>query len=175
MLVVNLWGAPGSGKSTTAAGIFNILKLNRISCELVGEEAKDLTWDSHKLALEDQAYVFGCQHHRLFRLQRNGIDVAIADSPLLMSLCYVPEDYPQSFRDMIVDFWERFDNLNYVIRRVKPYDPKGRNQDEAGSDRISEKIMGLIAKHGIAHRFIDGDEFAAPKIAEAILKRRDAP
>lgn len=42
-IYVNLYGGPGSGKSTTAAGVVSQLKLLSINAELVTEYAKDLT------------------------------------------------------------------------------------------------------------------------------------
>ena len=41
-LVVNLLGAPGSGKSTIAASIFSKLKFQNLNVELVSEYAKEL-------------------------------------------------------------------------------------------------------------------------------------
>ena len=46
MLVVNLFGAPGAGKSTGAAYIFSQLKMAGINAELVTEFAKDKVWES---------------------------------------------------------------------------------------------------------------------------------
>lgn len=43
-LVINLFGAPGSGKSSGAAYIFSQLKKLGIDCELVTEYAKDKCW-----------------------------------------------------------------------------------------------------------------------------------
>ena len=42
MIVVNLFAGPGSGKSTTCAGLFSKLKLAGIYCEMVLEYAKEL-------------------------------------------------------------------------------------------------------------------------------------
>lgn len=41
MNVINLFAGPGSGKSTTCAGVFNKLKLAGINCEMALEYAKD--------------------------------------------------------------------------------------------------------------------------------------
>lgn len=41
MLVVNVFGVPGAGKSTGAAYIFSKLKMNGINAELITEFAKD--------------------------------------------------------------------------------------------------------------------------------------
>lgn len=64
MTIVNLYGAPGSGKSTAAAYIFSKLKMQGVKCELVTEVAKDLVWDENAKALQNQAYVFGKQFYR---------------------------------------------------------------------------------------------------------------
>ena len=45
MIVINLWGAPSSGKSTGASYLFSELKLKGYNVELVTEFAKDLTWE----------------------------------------------------------------------------------------------------------------------------------
>ena len=58
-LVVNLFGAPGSGKSTAAAYIFALLKMAGINAELVTEFAKDKVWEEAKAAFENQQYLFG--------------------------------------------------------------------------------------------------------------------
>jgi adenylylsulfate kinase-like enzyme len=40
--VINLFGGPGTGKSTLAAALFTDLKMKGINAELVTEFAKDL-------------------------------------------------------------------------------------------------------------------------------------
>lgn len=65
MLVVNLFGAPGAGKSTGAAYIFSKLKMAGINAELVTEFAKDKVWEESKAVFENQAYIFGKQQPRI--------------------------------------------------------------------------------------------------------------
>lgn len=43
-IAVNLFGGPGSGKSTQALGVTYKLKVNGINCEYASEHAKDLVW-----------------------------------------------------------------------------------------------------------------------------------
>ena len=43
-LFVNLFGAPGVGKSTGAAYLFSKLKMLGVDCEYIGEFAKDKCW-----------------------------------------------------------------------------------------------------------------------------------
>lgn len=59
MIVVDFYGAPGSGKSVAAAYVFSKLKMLDVKCELVTEFAKDEVWGGSIKALQNQAYVFG--------------------------------------------------------------------------------------------------------------------
>ena len=76
MLVVNLFGAPGAGKSTGAAYIFSKLKMAGINAELVTEFAKDKVWEESKAVFQNQAYIFGKQYFRISRVQGK-VDVVI--------------------------------------------------------------------------------------------------
>lgn len=52
MVVVNLFGEPGAGKSTGAAYIFSALKMHGINAELVTEYAKEKVWEETPLYLK---------------------------------------------------------------------------------------------------------------------------
>ena len=54
MKVINLWGGPGCGKSTTAAGLFSIMKMRGHKVELVTEYAKELTYDRNLTITKDE-------------------------------------------------------------------------------------------------------------------------
>ncbi len=43
--VINLWAGPGAGKSTTAAGLFNLMKIRGYNVELVTEFAKEMVYE----------------------------------------------------------------------------------------------------------------------------------
>lgn len=165
MLICNLFGGPGSGKSTTAAQTFGHLKLAGYNAELVTEFAKDLTWDESTKMLGYQPYVFAQQAWRLERL-RGKVDVVVTDSPLLMSLVYTPPALPNSYREYVL--WEsrRDPTINFLLRRVKPYNPVGRNQDEEGARKLDTKIEHLLAQFEEHHTLLTGDG-TAPTMAFA--------
>jgi adenylate kinase family enzyme len=142
-LVVNLFAGPGAGKSTTAAKIFAALKDRGINVELAGEYAKDLTWEGRHRTLADQFYVFGKQHHRIYRLVTD-CDVIVTDSPILMGLAYA-DGYPQEFKQTVRWAFNRYRNLNFLLKRTKPYNPKGRNQTLEEAKQKDVEILRLLS------------------------------
>jgi ABC-type lipopolysaccharide export system ATPase subunit len=165
-LIVNLFGGPGAGKSTTAAGVFSLLKLHAVSVELVTEYAKDLTWEKRMKTLSNQYYVFGKQHHRLFRLA-DQVDVVITDSPILLSLVY--GDTNEEFKKTVIACFKEFNNANYIIRRTKNYVSAGRNQTEEEAltiDGICQRIMGL---NDLPFSIVPGEYRGINAIAKELL------
>lgn len=84
---INLFGAPGAGKSTLAAIVFAKLKMMGINCELVTEFAKDKVWEKNNEALSNQIYIFAKQYYRMSRCAGQ-VDVIVTDSPLFLSPFY---------------------------------------------------------------------------------------
>ena len=171
MIVVNLFGGPGCGKSTGAAYVFSRLKEARVNVELVTEFAKDLTWD-HSEALEDQLYVFANQFHRLYRCSRSGVHVAVTDSPLLLSNLYRRKGSPffaKPFTDYVEYCHSVYDNLNYFIRRVKPYNPCGRREDEASAKAMDKKIFAMLKDFMVFHE-VDGMTMGYEEIVQSVLQ-----
>lgn len=99
-ILINIYGGPGAGKSTTAAGVFYELKRIGYDCGLVTEMATELVYDEAFNVMNDQIYLFGEQWHRTFRMLGK-VDFIVTDSPLLMNIVY------NAFKD------EEFDKFIY--------------------------------------------------------------
>ena len=156
-IVINLFGPPGSGKSTGAAFVFAELKMMGINAELVTEFAKDKTWENNTMALSCQEYVFGKQAYRLARC-REDVDVIVTDSPLPLSIIYNENSaLEDDFDKTVFNIFNTYDNLNFLIKRIKPYNPKGRNQTETESDELGETIIKFLKEAGIEYTPINGD------------------
>ena len=169
-LVINLFGAPGVGKSTGAAKVFTELKQLGVNCELVGEVAKDITWEHNMTALACQEYVFGKQSYRLARC-RNDVDVIITDSPLPLTIIYNSnEAIKNSLPELVLDIFNTYNNVNFFLNRVKPYNPKGRNQSEEESDAISDEVLMLLYEYGIDCEHVNGDSEGYQYIVDQVCK-----
>lgn len=160
-IVVNLFGAPGAGKSTGAAYIFSQLKLKGINAELVTEFAKDKVWEENPEVFKNQAYIFGKQSFRLSRC-RDKVDVIITDSPLVLSILYNAENgeetkFSQHFDKFVLEVFNSYNNLNYLILRNKPYNPIGRHQTEKESDALVNKLVRLLKTSNIEYSTKFGD------------------
>ena len=170
-IVVNLTGAPGAGKSTGAAKIFSELKLLGINCELVGEFAKDKTWEHNITALNCQEYIFGKQSYRLARC-RNEVDVIVTDSPLPLTIIYTKDEkIKEPLTALAMAVYNSYDNVNFFINRVKPYNPKGRNQTAEESDALSAEIKELYQRLNIPYTEITGDEEGYQKAITRVVTK----
>jgi nicotinamide riboside kinase len=130
-LVINLFGGPGTGKSTLASIIFSKLKMLNIDVEMAPEYVKDLVWEESFKKIENQIYIFGKQHNRMFRL-KSKVKVIITDSPLINSIVYYNGDNPH-FKDLILWEYNKMNNLSFYLERSFEYSNNGRVQslDEA--------------------------------------------
>lgn len=172
-IIINLFGGPGSGKSTTSAGVFHKLKLNGVNCELVTEFAKHLTWKKDYNSLGNQVFVFGKQHDRMFHL-KDKVDVIITDSPLIMGLAYCDWNrVSPSFEKFVVDEFTREDseNINIFLNRVKEYNPSGRNQTEEEAKEKDKEIMTLLESHNVDFIKLDGDKLVVKEIVSFVMER----
>lgn len=146
-LVVNLLGGPGSGKSSLRAGVFYDLKFRGIDCEEAPEYAKDLVWSKSQFTLGNQIKVFGEQHDRIFRLQGQ-VEVVITDSPLLLTPIYDQRE-SDTLRRLAMEEFNSMWNYTVFLKRCKPYNPNGRNQDEEGAKEIDRKIADFLLDNQI--------------------------
>lgn len=154
-LIVNFFAGPGTGKSTTAAGVFSELKWRGIDCEIAAEYAKEQVWAENFGPLSCQPYVFGKQLYRLHRLRGN-VDVVLTDSPLLLSLIYGEKEGVE-FRRFVLSVYNRFNNLNFFLQRQKGYNPA-----------IDRQILDLLENESIPHEKIVANREVMLTIANRI-------
>ena len=163
MKVVNLFAGPGAGKSTTAAGLFHLMKLDGMSVELVTEYAKEMTWEKRHNILTDQLYILAKQHRRVSRL-RDEVEYVVTDSPFLVGILYRNEHYSETLDRLIVELWNKYENANFFLERVKAYVAVGRNQSEDEARRIDVATRDLLSRLQVPYETVVGDAEAASSI-----------
>lgn len=171
MLVLNLFAQPGAGKSTTAATVFSYLKNRGCNAELVNEFAKQMVYSGRQHEMRNQVYMLAKQYKRMEDLEAyNHVPLVVTDSPLLLGLLYSEHlSYFSELRALTHKLFNSpsFENVNVLVNRVKPYNPSGRNQTEAESDALIEKVKALGVQF---HYSINGDEEGQRAFAELIYQ-----
>lgn len=172
--VICLYGGPGTGKSTTAAHLFALLKQGGVNAELVSEYVKEWAWEGRHILPGDQ-YYFLAKQSRRERIRFKDVDVMVTDSPIWLSAVYEQEHEPaphvaQTLIDKHVRIAHEagFQHRHVFLRRTKAYNPKGRWQTEPEAKDIDEKIRSYLATQNLTFWECDADEHAAGRIIEAL-------
>jgi len=172
-LVINIFAGPGAGKTTTMAGLFSKLKLDNINCEMATEFAKELTWEERQVALSNSIYVFGEQQYRLYKLSRK-VEIIVTDCPLLISY-YFNKKYKfnedNSFDNLIINTFNSYNNINVFLNRVKPFNPKGRNQTEEECKQIDKDMKVLLDSLNVPYIVVDGNQKGIDDLYDVVITK----
>lgn len=177
---INLLGGPDVGKSTTAADVFAAMKRERRSIEHVGEYVKSWAYQRRKVNPYDQPYLTGKQMQYEYRFLSSGVDLVVTDSPLLLSCVYAPTKEMSDALHSLIALYERdFPSINIFLNRSnRPYDSRGRYQDEKEAKRIDGEILTALdeayARGAITHYTrVDFDDL--PSILQHIREQIALP
>lgn len=152
--VINLFGGSGCGKSTTAAALFSLMKQKGYHVELVREYCKYWAWNDRKVREWDQLYLLGKQSAYESMLYGK-VDFIVTDSPVLLAGIY--QDYrSQGEHKYVGDAAKAFMThaessgsvkyLNFILKRSKPFDPRGRWETEEEARRIDKFVSEYLAE-----------------------------
>lgn len=170
--VINLYGAPGRGKSAARSGIFWLMKAHHLSVEEVSEYAKYLVLTGRKWQLqEEQLYLFAKQLHKQNIVARNGYEFAVTDSPLQLSSFYAPEGYYNHFSGLVDEANERFENLNFFLTRDlsgAEFETRGREHDRAASERVEQEMREFLLRKNISYIDVNVDLFTPWAVLEHV-------
>lgn len=160
--VINLYGGPGLGKSTLAAGTYSELMKSNLKVELVREYVKDWAWAGRKVGKYDQMY-FLVQQFKREALLFNKVDYIITDSPFLLASFYAKYYHNQKYlvdtaiamRKMCEEDGIIF--LDYLIQRQTQYNPEGRYETEEEAIAIDNSIESFLKEYHIDYGKIDNN------------------
>lgn len=172
--VINLFGAPGRGKSAVRSGVFWLMKSFHFSVEEVSEYAKYLVLTERFWQLqEEQLYLFTKQHHKQLITERSKYEYAVTDSPLQLCSFYAPAQYYRHFEPLVDEATDRFENINFFLTRdvvsdCSVFEDRGRYHDREASIRVEQEMRDFLAKKNIQYTDLDIDLLTPWKIVENI-------
>ena len=151
---VNVFGGPGSGKSTMAYAVAAELKARGYTAECVGEVVKDCIYDAARGdqeaarlldgSVESQEELYRRQSARERRLD-GLVQFVVADSPAIMGLAYLApdadEDRAARLAALAQDEFEAQESVNVIVAREGAYDPRARIHAEDEAERIDADVL----------------------------------
>lgn len=149
-VIINLYGAPSAGKTTTVADLFTNLKKRGRHVVQIQEYASYLINSGRTRELkEEQDLIFTKQKHKQ-EIAQGKFEYAITESPLLLSSYYAPPTYTASFHAWVQDTISRFQNLNFYIRKKdwSDFEQAGRIHDLATAMAIETELLDFVKKSG---------------------------
>ncbi len=173
--VVNLLGGSGLGKSTTAALVYAELKERSQVTELVREFVKEWAWAGRKVGPFGQSIIYGQQLDRESTMYGK-VDYIVTDSPLI--LCPIYQKHYNGhesikhtvFKDLELAKEMNVVHINFLLKRQKPFDPRGRYEDEDTAKLIDKKVESFLVYHGIDYINVDcSSEDRVKFIVETLL------
>ena len=96
------------------------------------------------------------------------VEVVVTDSPLLLFMVYASDEYPPSWKQLVLDIWNSYQNVNFHLERVKKYAKVGRSQTEDEARALDQRVMKMLDKHGVTYTSLPGDKDAPRKILESL-------
>lgn len=161
MKVLNIMAEPGAGKSASSSGAYSQLSVNGFNAELVSEVAKAFAWESPKdengkpilhpiFSKNQQIYFLGEQNRGLERI-RDYVEIAVLECPLVLTAIYCPENYFKSFQPLVLEQFHDYDNINILLTRKHNYSPNGRNQNEAQSFAVRQRLLNFLHENNIEY------------------------
>lgn len=169
-IMINLVGGPCSGKSTTAAGLFALMKLHsNQKVEIVTEVIKDYVYDENKMAMQDQVLITANQNHRLFRL--NGkVDFVVSDASLLNGIVYNEfYDDASNISSIIAHtLYKQYSNEVFLLPRKPEYDQYGRTQTLEEAKEIDRLFVENLDALNIP--YIDMRQYTHEEMPTRILE-----
>lgn len=151
-IVINAFGGPGSGKTTSCMNICAELKKQGFNAEYVQEYAKELVYDKNFELLdgskEHQFEILKEQVHRMDRLIGK-TDFIVTDSPILLNTVYNRQLTPE-YERMVSELSGQYQNFSFFMKRDENrFQTEGRIHDLQESKQKDREIKSLLKKNKV--------------------------
>lgn len=171
--IINLYGGPSTGKSTSAAFLFYLFKSQNKNVELVREYVKDCyAWEKRTISTYDQIYFLGKQSHRESILYGK-VSHIITDAPVMLGAYYAQKYSPpllaEGIRAATLAFYNQakedgYQHHHVFLKRSKPYNPEGRYQSESEAKDIDVEVKRFLTDIKISFIECETDQESLSKL-----------
>ncbi len=150
---INLYGGPGSGKSTTAAWLYSQLKVQApaLEVQLVHEWVKRWATERRPIAGFDQLYIFAKQLMQEESMLRNGVDVLVTDAPLRLMVAYAKRNkclWVHQLEVLATHFEIEYPSFNIVLDRAGiPYQESARYETKQQAQEFDLLVYDTVASY----------------------------
>jgi AAA domain len=178
--IINLYGGPGCGKSTSAAYLYYLLKVQKENVELVREYVKDWAWDNRKFGAYDEIYFLGKQvRHESMLFGK--VDYIVTDAPVYMTAYYASIycsltlskgvlGEAQAFYQQVAE--DGHQHLHIMLNRIRPYAQEGRYQNESQAHSVDDGVGDMLRNLGIRVISANPDEASLKQTLEYCQNKR---
>lgn len=151
--IINLYGGPGTGKSTAAAFVYHQLKCQHINAELVREYVKEWAWEKRPISMYDQIYFLGKQSRKESMLYGK-VDWIVTDAPIMMILYYAQKycsvSVSEGVRAAVLALYRQaaedgHQHYHVLLNRTTPYQAEGRYQTEKEALEMDDEIYKMLS------------------------------
>lgn len=152
-MLVNMFGAPSSGKSTIAANVFARLKTNGIPAEFISERAREVIakFKFKKIKTmsdEMQLEILEAQYHAETYFKHSTDYPVIADSSTLLTLAYGTDTFFQKYGDrvkqLVNNMVSEMDLVFYLPLRDSVQDDPNRIHNYEQCLEVDTKIRNIL-------------------------------
>lgn len=151
--IINLYGGPGTGKSTTAAYLYHQLKIRHVNAELVREYVKEWAYEKRIISTYDQIYFLGKQSRKESMLYGK-VDWIVTDCPVFMGAFYAQQycsvSVSEGIRAATIAYYRQaaedgHEHFHVLLNRNVPYQPEGRYQNEQEALAMDLDLSRLLS------------------------------
>jgi nicotinamide riboside kinase len=178
--IINIYGGPSAGKSTSAAYLYYLLKVQGENTELVREYVKTWAWENRPFSAYDEIYFLGKQvrHESMLFGKVNWI---VTDAPVYMTAYYASlycsPQLAHGISQAAQAFYKQAEedghqHLHVMLRRTKPYQADGRYQTEEQALNIDRGVVEMLDKLRVPLINTAPEEAALTNILETLRLTR---
>jgi len=156
--IINVYGGPGVGKSTSAAYLYYLLKAAGANTEMVREYVKGWAWENRAFSAYDEIYFLGKQvRHESMLFGK--VDWIVTDAPVYMTAYYASlycsPQLAHGISQAAQAFYKQAEedghqHLHLMLTRTKAYQADGRYQTEDQALSIDNGVREMLSKFKVS-------------------------